>query len=237
MAADYARSRPSYPHELFAWLAAVAPAREMAWDCACGSGQATAGLADHFASVIATDASGEQLSHAPPLPRVVWQVATAEESGLPEHSVDAVLVAQALHWFDLDRFWPEVRRVVRPGGVVTAWSYAFQNTGLPAIDELLRHFTSVTLADYWPAERRHVDAGYATLAFPFERLEPPAAAMTAHWDVGRELGYLRSWSATRRAREVLGSDPVGALEEPLRAAWGDGAREVQWPLSVLAGRV
>jgi SAM-dependent methyltransferase len=237
VAAEYARSRPTYPHELFAWLAAVATARDLAWDCACGSGQATAGLAEHFASVIATDASGEQLSHAPPIPRVVWQVATAEESGLPEQSVDLVLVAQALHWFDLDRFWPEVRRVVRPGGVVVAWSYAFQQTGLPDIDELLRRFTSETLAGYWPPERRHVDAGYTTLSFPFERLEPPAAAMTAHWDVGRQLGYLRSWSASRRAREVLGSDPVGLLEAPLRAAWGPGEREVQWPLSVLAGRV
>lgn len=237
VAAEYVRSRPTYPHELFAWLAAVSPSREMAWDCACGSGQATAGLAAHFEAVIATDASGEQLTHAPPIPRVVWKAATAEESGLPDRSVDAVLIAQALHWFDLDRFWPEVRRIVKPGGVVTAWSYAFQQTGIPAIDELLRRFTTETLAPYWPAERHHVNAGYTTLPFPFERLEPPAAAMTAHWDVGRQLGYLRSWSATRRAREVLGSDPVAAIDGVLREAWGPAAREVQWPLSVLAGRV
>lgn len=209
----------------------------MAWDCACGSGQATPGLVDFFEHVIATDASASQLSHAPALPKVVWQVATAEESGLPDQSVDAVLIAQSLHWFDLDRFWPEVRRVVRPGGIVTAWSYAFQQTGDPALDELLRQFTTTTVGPYWPPERRHVDAGYATLTFPFERLESPAAAMTASWDVGRQLGYLRSWSATRRAREVMGVDPVGLLEEPLRASWGSGEREIQWPLTVLTGVV
>jgi SAM-dependent methyltransferase len=209
----------------------------MAWDCACGSGQATAGLVDFFEHVIATDASEAQLTHAPALPRVVWQVATAEESGLPDQSVDVVLIAQSLHWFDLERFWPEVRRVVRTGGIVTAWSYAFQQTGDAALDALLREFTTTTVGPYWPPERRHVDAGYGTLDFPFERLEPPAAAMSATWDVGRELGYLRSWSATRRAREVTGTDPVGLIEEELRAAWGNGEREVQWPLTVLAGVV
>lgn len=209
----------------------------MAWDCGCGSGQATAGLVDFFDNVIATDASASQLSHAPALPHVVWQVATAEASGLPDQSVDALLIAQSLHWFDLEKFWPEVRRVVRTGGVVTAWSYAFQQTGDAALDEVLRDFTSNTLGPYWPPERRHVDAGYSTLSFPFPRLEAPAAAMSATWDVGRELGYLRSWSATRRAREVMGIDPVGLIEERLRATWGSGEREVQWPLTVLAGTV
>ncbi len=215
----------------------MSPARDLAWDCGCGSGQATQGLADHFAAVIATDPSGEQLTHAPPIERVVWKQASAEESGLPDASVDAVLVAQALHWFDLERFWPEVRRIVRPGGIVTAWSYAFMQVGDPELDTMLRHFTTEVVGAYWPPERHHVDTGYAELAFPFARIEPPAAAMVAYWDVGRQLSYLRSWSATRRAREALGSDPVSAIEPAIRAAWGPGEREVQWPLTVLAGVV
>ncbi len=235
MSADYARSRPSYPAELFAWLAAVTPRHDLAWDCGCGSGQATVGLLPYFRRVIATDASETQIANAPPLEGVEWRVAVAEESGLDDDSVDAVIIAQALHWFDLDRFWPEVRRVIRPGGVVMALSYAHQQTGDAHLDRLLWRFTTETLAGYWPPERRHVDDGYATLSFPFEPLVPPGAAMTAHWDVGRQLGYLRSWSATRRAREVLGTDPVGPLEEPLRLAWGRGEREVQWPLTIVAG--
>jgi hypothetical protein len=93
------------------------------------------------------------------------------------------------------------------------------------------------VGEYWPPERHHVDNGYLELAFPFERMAPPAAAMSAQWDVGRQLGYLRSWSATRRAREVLGVDPVGLVEQRIRAAWGPGEREVQWPLTILAGVV
>lgn len=209
----------------------------MAWDCACGSGQATEGLVEFFENVVATDASAAQLTHAPAYPRVVWQVATAEESGLPDQCVDAVLIAQALHWFDLDRFWPEVRRVVRPGGVVAAVSYAYLQTSDPVLDAMLRDFMGGPLGEYWPPERRHVDSGYTTLPFPFERLEAPALAMTATWDAGRVLGYMRSWSATRRAREVLGNDPVAAIESQLRLRWGEGVREVQWPLSILAGVV
>ncbi|HRP07313.1 MAG TPA: class I SAM-dependent methyltransferase [Gemmatimonadales bacterium] len=215
----------------------MAPSREMAWDCACGSGQATEGLVEFFDNIIATDASAAQLTHAPAYPRVVWQVARAEESGLPDQSVDVVLIAQALHWFDVERFWAEVRRVVRPGGVVAALSYAYLHTGDRSLDALLRDFMAGPLGEFWPPERRHVDAGYGTLPFPFERLEPPAAAMTAVWDAGRVLGYMRSWSATRRAREVLGSDPVTAIEPELRERWGTGEREVQWPLSILAGVV
>lgn len=209
----------------------------MAWDCGCGSGQATQGLADHFDAVIATDPSGEQLTHAPPIPRTVWQQVSAEESGLPDASVDAVVIAQALHWFDLERFWPEVRRIVRPGGIVAAWSYAFQQTGVPELDTLLREYTTDTVGKFWPPEREHVDTGYALVPFPFERIEPPAAAMSAMWDVGRELGYLRSWSATKRAREELGTDPVAAIEDRIRDGWGPGEREVQWPLTILAGVV
>jgi SAM-dependent methyltransferase len=215
----------------------VAPARERAWDCGCGSGQATAGLATHFDAVIATDPSADQLAHAPALDGVTWQAVPAEESGLPDRSVDAVLVAQALHWFDLERFWPEVRRVVRPYGIFSAWSYAFQQTGVAELDALLREYTTEIVGPYWPPERHHVDTGYADIKFPFDRLEAPGAAMTATWDVGRQLSYLRSWSATRRAREVLGTDPVGEIEDRVREAWGEGSREIQWPLTVLAGVV
>lgn len=237
VADSYALSRPSYPPELFAWLAAVAPARERAWDCGCGSGQATSLLAGEFATVVATDPATAQLAHAPILANVEWREALAEDSGLDDHSIDAVVIAQALHWFDLERFWPEVRRVLRPDGVVLALSYAWQSTGDGALDALLMHFARDTVGPHWPAERRHVETGYSELSFPFTRLVPPAAAMRAKWDAGRELGYLRSWSATRRAREVAGVDPVAAIEVELRRRWGERPREVAWPLAILAGVV
>ena len=60
-AVEYAKFRPHYPDELFEYLALISPRHELAWDCATGNGQAAVGLARHFDSVIATDASAQQL--------------------------------------------------------------------------------------------------------------------------------------------------------------------------------
>src|SRR5215510_12418276 len=55
VAREYANFRPGYPPELFAWLADAASATDAAWDCGCGSGQASTALAGHFTVVHATD--------------------------------------------------------------------------------------------------------------------------------------------------------------------------------------
>src|ERR1700744_3269688 len=74
----YADFRPHYPAEIFDYLATLVPGHAAVWDCACGNGQATHDLAARFASVIATDASKEQIASAKPNPKVKFQVATAE---------------------------------------------------------------------------------------------------------------------------------------------------------------
>ena len=63
-AQNYARFRPTYPTELFAWLASQSPGHRLAWDCGTGNGQAALGLADHFVHVHATDLSPQQLAQA-----------------------------------------------------------------------------------------------------------------------------------------------------------------------------
>ena len=72
-AAAYAAARPTYPPDLFEWLASVAPAHDVAWDVATGNGQAAAGLAVHFHRVIATDISPEQLANAAAHRRVEYR--------------------------------------------------------------------------------------------------------------------------------------------------------------------
>jgi SAM-dependent methyltransferase len=236
VAASYARYRPTYPAELFDWIAELAPARTAAWDCACGSGQATLPLADRFQSVIGTDASAEQLALAPAHPRITWRVAAAEVSGLPDTSVDAITVAQALHWFDLERFWVEIRRVARPGGAVVAWSYGIAFLEDPEISGILRHFHDEVVGPYWPIERGHVDVRYQTIAFPLVRVAPPDLDLTASWTLDRMMGYLRTWSAVRRYIQANGTDPVTPLSATLGPIWGGHERAVTWPLTILAGR-
>jgi ubiquinone/menaquinone biosynthesis C-methylase UbiE len=123
VAGNYAAFRPDYPRELFQWLASVSPARSAAWDCATGNGQAAVGLAEYFKTVIGTDASADQIANATPHPKIRYSVVPAEKSGLTAQSMDLITVAQSAHWFDLDRFYSEVRRVLRPGGCVALWCY------------------------------------------------------------------------------------------------------------------
>ena len=241
VAANYAQYRPRYPRELFDYLRSIAPRASRVWDCACGSGQATLELAERFEAVAATDASAEQIAEAPPHPRVTWRVAPAEASGLPDHSIDLVTVAQALHWFDLDRFYAEARRVLAADGLIAVWSYgcsAFQQLGDDAIDQLTKDFYHHVVGPYWPPERRLVEESYRTIPFPFVELPAPAFAMHAHWSLAHLLGYFRSWSATTRYLAARGQDPVEALEQKLRPPWGDPARvrEITWPLVVRLGR-
>lgn len=237
VARGYARYRPTYPAQLFDWIAANAPARDAVWDCAAGSGQASLPLAHRFAHVYATDASATQLAEAPAHERITWSVAPAEASGLDPHSVDAVTVAQALHWFDLQRFWAEVRRVARPDAAFVAWSYGLLEFDDAELNWLLRDFHDNVVGPYWPIERGKVDAGYQGIDLPFERLTPPPIGMRAGWTLDHLTGYLRTWSATRRYIVEQGKDPVTSFADTLRIAWGDGPREVRWPLTILAGRV
>lgn len=231
---DYARHRPGYPPALFSWLAAQAPATRLAWDCATGNGQAALGLAAHFDGVIATDASREQIAAAAAHPAVEYRVAPAEESGIDGGSADLVTAAQALHWFDVQRFYAEAERVLKPGGVLAVWNYGLARVS-PAVDAIVARLYGDIVGEHWPPERRHIETGYRDLGFPWPVLGAPDFEMRAEWRAGDMLAYLRTWSASKRYREATGSDPVAIVEEALGAAWGAAPRRVIWPLTLLAG--
>jgi SAM-dependent methyltransferase len=148
------------------------PARDLAWDCATGNGQAALALAEHFRQVHATDLSAEQLAQATPHPRIDYRQAPAEASGLADRSCDLVTVAQALHWFCNERFFAEVRRVLKPGGLFAAWTYTLLH-GDPALTEIVRDYSTNTVGAYWPPERRWVDLGYRGMPFPCADIEVP----------------------------------------------------------------
>ena len=170
-------------------------------------------------------------------PRISWRVAPAEASGLDAASVDVVTVAQALHWFDLPRFWLEAKRVVRRGGLIVACSYGIPFMDDDAMTAELRRLHDDIVGPYWPTERGHINLRYQAIEFPFQRLSAPPFGMRKHWTIEELAGYLSTWSATRRYIAGNGSDPVAPFIDGLRAVWGAGRRDVRWPLTVLAGRV
>jgi SAM-dependent methyltransferase len=237
LAAGYARYRPGYPPELFAYLASLPAGRRLAWDVATGNGQAALGLAGHFERVEATDRSAAQIERAAPHPRVAYRVAPAEASGLADRAVDLVTVAQALHWLDFDRFYREVERVLAPGGAVAAWCYNLLDVG-PRVNAVVGRLYGQVVGPFWPPERRLLEAGYRNVPFPFEETAPPRFAMRTAWRLADLVGYLGTWSAAARYRAARGEDPVALVAPDLAAAWGDpeAGKEVRWPLHLRVGR-
>ncbi len=235
---EYEAFRPTYPDALFAYLGTIAPSHERAWDCATGNGQSAVALAAIFEQVIATDASKTQIAQAQPHSRVRYLVAPAEKVPIPDRSVDLVTISQALHWFDLVRFYAEVRRVVRPGGLIAAWCYELHAISTE-VDAVVHRFYREILDGYWPPERRIVEDGYRTLWFPFAEIAPPAFPMTERWDLAHLLGYLGTWSSVRLYRTRNGRDPRDLIVDELAAAWGDPrqVRDVVWPLNLRVGTV
>jgi ubiquinone/menaquinone biosynthesis C-methylase UbiE len=234
----YEASRPTYPDALFAYLSSLCPRRELAWDCATGNGQAAVALGPYFTTVIATDASQKQIDHGRRRENVQYRVAPADASPLTNASIDLVTVAQALHWFDLPRFYDEVRRVAVPDGIIAVWCYQL-HTITSEVDAIVGYYyTNIVGAD-WPPERRLVEEGYSTLAFPFGEFVPPPFQMVHQWDLNQVLGYLGSWSATQRYQKRTGIDPLDLIRGALATAWGDPGktRDVTWPLHLRVGRV
>jgi SAM-dependent methyltransferase len=238
VATHYADSRPTYPPALFEWLASQCIAHDLAWDCGAGNGQASMELAKHFNRVIATDGSAAQIARAIKHPRIEYRVAVAEDSGLDELCADLIVVAQALHWFNLTRFYVETGRILKPGGVIAAWSYGMPKVEGDKVDAIVQQFYFDEVGSCWPPERRHVESGYRDLPFPFRRITPPTFAMSLRWSLDQLLGYLRSWSATAQFIKINGFDPVTRVEQGLRKSWGDvnQLRKVDWPLAMLVGQ-
>ncbi|MBI2353785.1 MAG: class I SAM-dependent methyltransferase [Deltaproteobacteria bacterium] len=234
----YTRYRPSYPPQMFAWLAGLTKGHDLAWDCGCGNGQAAVAIAPYYRLVIATDPSPQQIEHALPHEGVRYSVAPAEESGIAGATVDLIVVAQALHWFDFDRFYDEARRVARRDGVIAAFSYGEVRLDGPP-DETVSRFYHEIIGPCWPPERRYVDEHYATIPFPFQEIVSPPFAMEIDWNLEHLMGYLGTWSAVKEYERRNGSDPLALIAGELRSAWGDPRQErrISWPLSIRVGRI
>lgn len=234
----YARFRPEYPTELARFLATVAPDTALALDVGCGSGQLTAQLATHFGQVLGVDPSADQLAHAPASPRVAYACAPAEQLPLAAGSASLIAAAQAAHWFDLPRFFQEVRRVGAPHAAVALISYGVLQLDAE-LDARFSRFYHHEIGPYWPPERQLVDTGYAQLPFPFDELATPALTIRQSWSLSQLLGYLSTWSAVRRAREAGRENLLQTFAAELSLLWGDPARvrELRWPIRMRLGTV
>jgi SAM-dependent methyltransferase len=233
----YSKYRPQYPDALFEWISGLVPNHKTVWDCATGSGQAAKGLARYFDHVIATDASAEQIAQAEENPKIEYRVANASDSGLRDQSMDMVTVAQAIHWFDLDTFYPEASRVLSPGGAVVVWGYGDPVLETEDLEKILHNYNRGTIEKFWMPERQIILDGLKTVPFPFREIETPRMHLEQEWSLPELIGYVRTWSATANYIKQTKTDPVPAIESALAEHWGEKERRrlVRWPLHIRAG--
>jgi ubiquinone/menaquinone biosynthesis C-methylase UbiE len=246
---EYASSRPKYPRSLFVFLAGLVQHRNLAWDCATGNGQAAVFLSEYFEQVIASDASKEQIENAQPRDNIRYEIFPAERTNLVDSSVDLITIAQALHWFDLDDFYKEAKRVLRKDdndggggggrGVIAAWAYGLHSVS-PEIDNIMHLLYEDVLGSYWPKERKIVENKYQNIPFPFHEIDTPVFQIELDWSLSELIGYLYTWSSVQKFIEKNNSDPVKQVYDDLAAAWvGKNTwykRRVVWPIYMRAGR-
>jgi len=235
---SYARFRPGYPPQLFDFLFGICENFDCAWDCATGNGQIAALLAGRFRQVEATDISENQLKNAIPKPNIRYRAEPAESPSFPDNSFDLVTVGQAAHWFDFEKFYPETKRVLKPGGILALVGYNLLKIDEPT-DAVINLLYRNVLGEYWDAERRHVDTAYTTIPFPFPEIPFPEMAMTYDWSLGHLLGYLGTWSALQHFEKKNGSSPLApTFVEALQAVWRTGEiKTVRFPIFGRVGKL
>lgn len=237
VAKHYAAFRPEYPAAVYQWLNTLCPAQSSVWDVGCGSGQATRALAEHFSQVIATDISATQLAQAEVRANIEYLCAGETCAAIADDSIDLITVAQALHWFDLPLFYAEVKRVLKPSGLLAVWTYSPISLPDEKLNQVVQDYYDTIAKPWWPPGREHVDNGYRDLPFPFPELPDPGIAMTHSMTIDSLCGYVRTWSASARYLEAMKTDPTEILRQHLSKQIAEHQPfEVCWRLRMRAGR-
>lgn len=238
----YRRVRPVYPSALFGWLSEQCESRDLVWDVATGTGQAAVPLARYFDQVFATDRFPGPLNEAPEVEGITWRAEPAEACTLPDHSADLVTTAAGLHWFDTERFGEEARRVLKPGGVLAAWTYTI-TPGSPGFASLFEDYANGVLAEDWSPVMHHVLSGYEHIDLPGRAIHPPPFAAESRPDLADLLDLMRTWSAAIRYTRRTGEDPVASLLPRIESLWHEEVGEpetrtvLSWPLALRIQRM
>ena len=232
----YAAARPRYPQYLYEFLASLLNSRQRVWDCATGNGQAAIDLADYFSEVYATDVSVQQINHAMPKTNVDYSVQPAEETNFPDAYFDAVIVAQALHWFDLERFWLEVKRVLLKNGLFAAWGYDCFSIS-PEINRVVEENIVSIIKPYFSSRIQLLYDGYCHVGFPFEPIQVPLMEIEVAWNLSNFLDYIHTWSATRQCMQQQGMEFYETASSKLSSVWGDpqARKKVTMKMHIIAG--
>ena len=236
-AKEYARFRPRYPQKLYEFILSKVSETNLAWDCATGNGQVAVALAPHFEHIIATDASEAQIKQATPIENIKYTIARADKAPLEDHTVDLITVGQALHWFAVDSFYQEVRRVAKPGAFFICFGYGLLEIN-PEINQIIQYLYQNILGEaYWDSERKYLDDAFQTIPFPFKEIDaPPNIYMEYQWTLEDLIGYFQTWSAIQKYIRANQNNPIDLIQDELKKSWGDFSitKQVKWKLLLKA---
>jgi len=235
---QYAQYRPNYPSALFDFLNANIKHTHQAWDCGTGNGQVAYALAKNFDKVFATDISPQQIAQALQAENIVYSVQAAEKTCFEKEMFDLIVVAQAIHWFDFEKFYAEVRRSAKAEALLCVVGYGRLQIS-PAIDALIDDFYYNVLGAYWDVERRYIDENYQSIPFPFAEIQVPAFVNVQHWNLTHLMGYLSTWSAVKHFIKKNNFDPTEKLKKALSILWGEASstKPITFPILCRLGKI
>jgi SAM-dependent methyltransferase len=224
------RCRPFYPSELYRFILSLVDSRQVAWDCGTGNGQVAYELSQHFEQVYATDTCRQRLKYALRNDNLTYKAEAAETTSFPDQCFDLITVPQAVHRVDFYRFYNEVRRTLKPGGVL-----ALIGHGLVKIeddmDDIIHHFYSRVIGPYWDKERIYIDEQYQNIPFPFAEIPTPRLFNFVDWTLHQFTGYLKTWPAVQHYMKEHKYNPVDLIYDNLRKVWAPTTtRKIKFPL-------
>jgi len=235
----YALARPTYPDSLYDYLSNLCVHTNKVWDCATGNGQAAIPLAQRFRQVMATDINAQQIEAAKQASNIHYSVASAESTEFESNTFDMVCVAQALHWFDYEKFWPEVDRVLVAGGVFAAWGYDWTRIDFD-VDFLLQENLVEPLKNFWNPKAKLLWGGYQaeTVAFPYVAIESPQFTIELNWNLEQLFNYFLSWSALQAYIKQNGTGLIENAKQQVMKKWGDPSESklILMPIHTLVGQ-
>ena len=234
---NYKKYRPVYPVELYQYLSGLCDSHQHAWDAGTGNGQCALKLVEYFDHVLATDPSANQIKDAVAHDRIEYHVSKAENCPASTNSLDLVTVAQAIHWFDFELFFNEVKSVLKPNGILAFWTYTLATIS-PEVDAITNYFYRDVVGKYWPIERSFVEDKYKGISIPFDEIETPSFEIKINYNMQDYLAYLGTWSAVKNFNKDHHSDPIDLINSRMSDAWGNAKEQriVTWPIHLRAGR-
>jgi len=221
----YAKFRPDYPDSVFQEVTKrLKGERNLAVDIGAGTGQASIPLTSYFNKVIAIDPSPGMLQQVSSIPNnLEFRQGSAEKIDIATSTVDLIVSAQAVHWFDLPLFFAETKRLLRPQGLLALWGYSLCNIDHPECQKIIQEYYWQTLKGYWPPDREKIDNHYKDIIpINYQKVENYLTSMSKEVDIQSFIGYLTTWSGLNeyKKKNPGKEDPLISVQKRMEEALG-----------------